>query len=202
MHDGAGAIGAARTPGRRRHADRLADTPDMRVLRIPPGFIVPAQPVLASRPPVGIDWVHEIKHDGYRMIVRRDGPSVRLYAATRMIGPCGWRRSPLLPSRSRPRASPLTARRLCSGLTACRGLKSCAAGRLRTPRSSMLSTLSSMTARICAISHSSAARRRGTAVAQPRAWHSVQCTHEVGPVVFAHACRLGAEGIVERLKWT
>ncbi len=25
------------------------------------------------------DWVHKIKHDGYRMIVRRDGPAVRLY---------------------------------------------------------------------------------------------------------------------------
>jgi ATP-dependent DNA ligase len=24
--------------------------------------------------------VHEIKHDGYRIIVRRDGPTVRLYS--------------------------------------------------------------------------------------------------------------------------
>jgi bifunctional non-homologous end joining protein LigD len=47
---------------------------------LPPGFIIPAQLVLASRPPSGADWVHEIKHDGYRMIVRRDGPSVRLYS--------------------------------------------------------------------------------------------------------------------------
>jgi hypothetical protein len=30
----------------------------------PAGFVVPAQPVKASRPPVGPDWVHEIKHDG------------------------------------------------------------------------------------------------------------------------------------------
>jgi hypothetical protein len=34
----------------------------------------------SSKPPVGTDWVHEIKHDGYRIIVRRDGPSVRLYS--------------------------------------------------------------------------------------------------------------------------
>jgi bifunctional non-homologous end joining protein LigD len=46
---------------------------------LPAGFIVPAQPVVASRPPSGADWVHEIKHDGYRLIVRRDGASVRLY---------------------------------------------------------------------------------------------------------------------------
>jgi bifunctional non-homologous end joining protein LigD len=48
--------------------------------RLPAGFIIPARPIMASRPPAGADWVHEIKHDGYRMIVRRDGPTVRLYS--------------------------------------------------------------------------------------------------------------------------
>jgi bifunctional non-homologous end joining protein LigD len=38
------------------------------------------QAVLASKPPSGADWVHEIEHDGYRMIVHRDGPTVRLYS--------------------------------------------------------------------------------------------------------------------------
>jgi ATP-dependent DNA ligase len=47
---------------------------------LPTGFVVPAQPVKASKPPVGTDWAHEIKHDGYRMIVHRDGPIVRLYS--------------------------------------------------------------------------------------------------------------------------
>src|SRR5215467_1675955 len=50
------------------------------IKRLPAGFVVPAQPVLASRPPSGADWVHEIKHDGYRIIVRRDGPTVRLHS--------------------------------------------------------------------------------------------------------------------------
>src|SRR5258708_33880191 len=35
---------------------------------------------MASKPPSGADWVHEIKHDGYQMIVRRDGAVVRLYS--------------------------------------------------------------------------------------------------------------------------
>jgi bifunctional non-homologous end joining protein LigD len=51
----------------------------MKIKRLPPGFVVPAQPIKASKPPSGADWVHEIKHDGYRLIVRRDGPAVRLY---------------------------------------------------------------------------------------------------------------------------
>jgi ATP dependent DNA ligase domain len=52
---------------------------DMKIKRLPAGFVVPAQPIKASKPPSGPDWVHEIKHDGYRLIVRRDGPTVRLY---------------------------------------------------------------------------------------------------------------------------
>src|SRR5215510_7705935 len=51
----------------------------MKLKRFPAGFVVPAQPIKASKPPSGADWVHEIKHDGYRLIVRRDGPTVRLY---------------------------------------------------------------------------------------------------------------------------
>jgi bifunctional non-homologous end joining protein LigD len=52
----------------------------MKFRRIPAGFVVPAQPIKASKPPSSPDWVHEIKHDGYRIIVRRDGPTVRLYS--------------------------------------------------------------------------------------------------------------------------
>jgi bifunctional non-homologous end joining protein LigD len=52
----------------------------MKFKPLPAGFIVPAQPAKASEPPVGTYCVHEIKHDGYRLIVRRDGPNVRLYS--------------------------------------------------------------------------------------------------------------------------
>jgi ATP-dependent DNA ligase len=44
------------------------------------GFVEPCIPSLAHKPPVGPGWVHEIKHDGYRLIVRRDGESVFLHA--------------------------------------------------------------------------------------------------------------------------
>jgi bifunctional non-homologous end joining protein LigD len=43
------------------------------------GFIDPCIPTLAAKPPSGSGWVHEIKHDGYRLIVRRDGEAVRLF---------------------------------------------------------------------------------------------------------------------------
>jgi ATP-dependent DNA ligase len=37
---------------------------------------LPAIP--AERPPTGPGWIHEIKHDGFRMMVRRDAAGVRL----------------------------------------------------------------------------------------------------------------------------
>src|SRR3954451_17624246 len=49
----------------------------------PPGFILPCQPALAERPPSGPGWLHEIKFDGYRVIARKDGDRVRLWARTR-----------------------------------------------------------------------------------------------------------------------
>ena len=47
--------------------------------RRPPGFIEPCLPSKVSRPPVRSPWVHEIKHDGYRLMVRRDGERVRCF---------------------------------------------------------------------------------------------------------------------------
>jgi bifunctional non-homologous end joining protein LigD len=43
------------------------------------GFVPPCIPTGAAKPPSGADWVHEIKHDGYRLQVCREGESVRLF---------------------------------------------------------------------------------------------------------------------------
>jgi bifunctional non-homologous end joining protein LigD len=48
--------------------------PAMPLLR----FIEPCLPSSAEGPPTGADWVHEIKHDGYRLMARRDPIGIRL----------------------------------------------------------------------------------------------------------------------------
>jgi bifunctional non-homologous end joining protein LigD len=48
--------------------------------RPPSGFIPPCLPALAEKPPSGATWLHEIKHDGFRVIARKDGSRVRLYS--------------------------------------------------------------------------------------------------------------------------
>jgi ATP-dependent DNA ligase len=39
----------------------------------------PCLPTRGTKVPAGPDWIHEIKHDGYRLIVVRDGARVRLF---------------------------------------------------------------------------------------------------------------------------
>jgi ATP dependent DNA ligase domain len=44
-----------------------------------PGIIEPCIPTRLSKPPVGPQWAHEIKHDGYRLIARKRDGRVRLF---------------------------------------------------------------------------------------------------------------------------
>ena len=49
----------------------------VRVDRSQPRF-EPCLPRLAKQPPAGPGWIHEIKHDGFRIIAQREADSVRL----------------------------------------------------------------------------------------------------------------------------
>jgi ATP dependent DNA ligase domain len=46
----------------------------------PAGFIAPCLPTKTDKLPSGDLWLHEIKHDGFRIIARKDGDRVRLYS--------------------------------------------------------------------------------------------------------------------------
>jgi hypothetical protein len=49
-----------------------------------PGFIEPCIPTRVEKPPVGSQWIHEIKHDGYRLIALKRGDRGRLFT------PASW----------------------------------------------------------------------------------------------------------------
>ena len=55
--------------------DRMSPRPRSRPLS---NFIEPCLPRPADKPPAGGDWIHEIKHDGFRIMARRDAAGVRL----------------------------------------------------------------------------------------------------------------------------
>ena len=46
---------------------------------LPTGFVAPRLPTKTDKLPSGSQWVHEIKYDGFRMLVRRDVAGVRLF---------------------------------------------------------------------------------------------------------------------------
>jgi bifunctional non-homologous end joining protein LigD len=48
-------------------------------VRVAPGFVEPCLPTLATNPPIGAEWVYEIKHDGYRLVVQKMDAGVRIY---------------------------------------------------------------------------------------------------------------------------
>ena len=47
---------------------------------LPAGFIAPCLPTKTDKLPSGSQWLHEIKHDGFRVIARKTGAQVRLYS--------------------------------------------------------------------------------------------------------------------------
>jgi bifunctional non-homologous end joining protein LigD len=50
------------------------------VRALPAGFIAPCLPTTSPQPPSGKEWLHEIKHDGFRVIARKNDKRVRLYS--------------------------------------------------------------------------------------------------------------------------
>ena len=53
------------------------------------GRLNPCLPTAAPCPPAGPEWLHEIKHDGYRMLAHHDGERARL--TSRRGLDCAWR---------------------------------------------------------------------------------------------------------------
>jgi bifunctional non-homologous end joining protein LigD len=45
---------------------------------LPTPFIEPCLPSIAERPPSGSNWIHEIKHDGYRLMAWCNAAGIRL----------------------------------------------------------------------------------------------------------------------------
>jgi bifunctional non-homologous end joining protein LigD len=61
---------------------------------LPTGFVPPCLPTKAAMPPSGPLWLHEIKHDGFRVVPRKNGERIRLYS--RQGNDLTWRFPPIV----------------------------------------------------------------------------------------------------------
>jgi bifunctional non-homologous end joining protein LigD len=170
--------------------------------RIPAGFIEPCLPSARSVPPPGDRWLHEIKHDGYRMLARREGPRVRLFTRN---GHDWTERFPLI----REGMAALKVRScLIDGEAVCceeDGVPSFQALRRRRHDDAVflyafdLLELNGVDLRPLPLE----ARRVGLARLLRQVKHGLHLSDHVeadGPAVFRHACLLGVEGVVSKRK--
>jgi ATP-dependent DNA ligase len=168
---------------------------------LPAGFIAPCLPTSAPQPPSGKEWLHEIKHDGFRVIARKDGDRVRLYSRS---GNDLTDRFPLIVetlARLRPRSCIVDGEAVACGED---GIASFDRIRYRHYDASVflyafdLIELDGDDLRREPL----AVRKATLASLLTRAGPGLRLNEHMdeqdGPLVFAHACKLGLEGIVSK----
>src|SRR5262249_37626266 len=169
-------------------------------LRSFPDFVEPCLPSPVVRPPAGIDWIHEIKHDGFRLLARRGAPGVRLFTRN---GHDWTERFPLI-------VEALSALKVATCLidgeaVACNETGLAEFEFLRSRRGDVhlcafdILELDGRDLRLKPFTE----RRRLLAklVQKPRAGLLLNAQFEDdGPLVFQHACIRGCEGIVSKRK--
>src|SRR6516164_1064479 len=153
----------------------------LRMRTLPAGFIVPCLPTKTDKLPSGDGWLHEIKHDGFRIIARKNGAQVRLYSRP---GNDLTRRFPLIVD-----ALSWLRSRSCiidGEAVACDDDGVASFNLIRYRRHDPLEVRKAALASIVA-----------------RASPGIRFNEHIegdGPTVFAHACKLGLEGVVSKRK--
>jgi ATP-dependent DNA ligase len=169
---------------------------------LPLGFIAPCLPTKAPQPPTGDAWLHEIKHDGFRVIARKEGDRARLYSRP---GNDLTYRFPLIVealTRLRARSCVIDGEAVCCGDG---GVPSFDRIRYRRHDASVflyafdLIELNGDDLRRDPLE----VRKATLASVLAKAALGLRLNEHItadGPTVFAHACKMGLEGIVSKRK--
>ena len=169
---------------------------------LPAGFIAPCLPTKTDRLPSGTEWLHEIKHDGFRVIARKTGVHVRLYS---LPGNDLTYRFPLILetlARLRSRSCIIDGEAVCCDED---GMPSFDRIRYRRHDVSVflyafdLIELSGDDLRREPLEVRKATLKSVLAKAGPGLRLNEHIEAD-GPTVFAHACKMGLEGIVSKHK--
>jgi bifunctional non-homologous end joining protein LigD len=168
---------------------------------LPAGFIPPCLPTSAKQPPLGPEWLIEIKHDGFRVIARKEGKRVRLYS--RPGNDLTYRFPLIVEAMAKLRS------RSCiidGEAVACRDDDLASFDRIRYRRHDHevflyafdLIELNGDDLRRDPLVVRKAALESLLARAASGVRYNEHLDKEDGPLVFLHACKLGLEGIVSK----
>jgi bifunctional non-homologous end joining protein LigD len=175
----------------------------LRLRALPAGFIAPCLPTSAAYTPSGEMWLHEIKHDGFRVIARKNGERVKLYSRP---GNDLTKRFPLIVdaiARLNPRSCTIDGEAVACGADgiACFEM----IRRWDTDETVFMWGFDLIELNGEDLRRDPLAVRKATLAsllrrAAPGLRFNEHLDSEDGPLVFAHACKLGLEGIVSKRK--
>jgi len=175
----------------------------LRMRTLPGGFIAPCLPTRTDKLPSGSHWLHEIKHDGFRIIARKTGAKVRLYSRP---GNDLTHRFPLIVdalSRLRSRSCIIDGEAV-----ACDDNGVASFNLIRYRRhydSTFLYAFDLIELNGDDLRRDPLEVRKATlaSIVAAKASPGIRFNEHIegdGPTVFAHACKLGLEGIVSKRK--
>jgi bifunctional non-homologous end joining protein LigD len=169
---------------------------------LPAGFIAPCLPTKTDKLPSGGEWLHEIKHDGFRIIARKSNGRVRLYSRP---GNDFTRRFPLILdalARLRWRSCIINGEAVAcddSGVASFDLVR-----HHRTNESIFLYAFDLIELNGDDLRRDPLDVRKATLRSVlTKVGHGIRWNEHIegdGPTVFAHACKLGLEGIVSKRK--
>src|SRR5262245_12773283 len=169
---------------------------------LPRGSLPPCLPTKALEPPSGEAWLHEIKHDGFRVIARKDGNRVRLYS--RPGNDLTYRFPLIVETLARLRSNSCI---IDGEAVACEGNGMPSFDRIRYRRhdaSVFLYAFDLIELNGDDLRREPLDTRKATlASVLRRAAPGLRFNEHIeadGPTVFAHACKMGLEGIVSKRK--
>jgi ATP-dependent DNA ligase len=168
---------------------------------LPAGFIAPCLPTSAAQPPSGEEWLHEIKHDGFRVIARKSGELIKLYSR---LGNDLTDRFPLIAgslARLRARSCIVDGEAVACGEDGVASFD-----RIRDRRHDarvFLYAFDLIELDGDDLRHDPLAVRKATLASLIGKYSAGlrfnnHMEHDDGALVFAHACRMGLEGIVSK----
>src|SRR4051794_40716444 len=144
------------------------------------------EPALADRPPAGPAWMHEVKWDGYRVIARKDGDRVRLWARTTSDYSGAFTRIREAVAALPVDSAVLDGEAVCCGEITAPILTACALAKVKQRRSWLPMISWSWTGKTCGLRLS---RSAGSALVSCSRGATRRCGD--GGAIFRDACGLG-----------